>query len=132
MEPDKRVLKDIVCRLPSPQARVAPEHLAGEFQEPFAGVIQEKALRPRITRPGEINQALELCVGAYRHLDSYQRFSRFVDHDTPLAGNPNEGSTAECESDTEKGPKKFWPIAESGVAKQGGGTRLPPQIPQHY
>lgn len=31
MEPDKRVLEDIVGRLPSPQNGVAPEHLTGEF-----------------------------------------------------------------------------------------------------
>ena len=119
MEPDKRVLKDIVGRLPSPQARVAPEHLAGEFQEPFAGVIQEKALRSRIARSGEINQALELCVRADRHRASHLLFSRFWTMITLLWGTLTRGLLLNARLARKKGHKTFVPLGSRMSQNRG-------------
>ena len=52
MKADERIVKNVIGRLPSPEAWVAPKHLSGEFQEPIASVIQEERSRPLITRLG--------------------------------------------------------------------------------
>jgi hypothetical protein len=39
MQSDEAVLENIISRLPTPEARIAPKHPPGESQEPFARVI---------------------------------------------------------------------------------------------
>lgn len=62
METNERVLENIVRLLPSSQAGEAVEHLAGEFEEPVAGMVNQQGLGRRIAFPGEVDQALKLGV----------------------------------------------------------------------
>jgi len=62
VQSDKRILKNIVRRLPSLKAGKSTEHLSGEFQEPVTGMIQEQGFCAVVAGLGEIYQPLELGV----------------------------------------------------------------------
>jgi hypothetical protein len=67
VQADERVLENIVRLLPSPQAWKASEHLAGEFEEPVTGMVDEQGLGTGVALFGEFDQALKLCVSACWH-----------------------------------------------------------------
>jgi hypothetical protein len=73
VEANKGILKNIICRLPSPEPRKSPEHPPGEFQEPIASVVQKKSSRPLIAGFGEVYQPLKLGIGTDGHMDAFLR-----------------------------------------------------------
>ena len=64
MQADHRVLKHIVRLLPSPQARAVMKHPAGEQKESITGVVEQLLLGGCVTLQSEVDEALEVGVGA--------------------------------------------------------------------
>jgi len=50
VQANQGVLKNIIRCLPSPKSRVVPEHLASQFQQPLARMVQQQGLGPLVTR----------------------------------------------------------------------------------
>jgi hypothetical protein len=58
VEAEERVREDIIGLHPPPRARVALKHLAGEPQEPVAGVVDEQFIGRAVPAFGEIDEPL--------------------------------------------------------------------------
>lgn len=63
VEPQQRVLSDIIGRLPASHLRILPQHPSREPQQPLVGVLQEHLTGSVRTLPHGSDQSLKLRIG---------------------------------------------------------------------